>query len=92
MTEQQLSERLLEAFPDAAVDLSGEGCNFEIYVLSDAFEGQGSLERQRKVLSLFQAELSSGELHALSVSAKTHEEAKTTGPGPGLVGIDLGGG
>ena len=45
-----------------------------MYIVSDAMEGMGLLQRQQSILGLFKEELASGKLHALSVKAKTQKE------------------
>ncbi|MGI1670200.1 MAG: BolA/IbaG family iron-sulfur metabolism protein [Neptuniibacter sp.] len=69
-----IEERLLGEFPGAELDISGEDCNFSVSIISEAFEGKSLLDRQKRVLKLFEAELKSGILHALSVKAFTMEQ------------------
>ena len=56
----------------------GGESHFNIVVVSDAFEGQSRLARQRAVNALLKAELS-GPVHALSVKALTPGEAQAGG-------------
>ena len=84
MQEQEIIARITGRYPDASVDVSGEGCSFEVYVISPDFEGVKTLDRQRGILSLFSAELETGKLHALGVKAKTPAEMQG---GSGLVQI-----
>ncbi len=86
MTEEEIVARVKESFPDAIVDSAGADCNFELYVISAAFEGQGLLQRQRAVLGLFTEELKTGALHALSVTAKAPEEPTSA---PHLVQVTI---
>ncbi len=72
MTEDDIITRVKELYPDASIDVAGADCNFEMYVIADAFEGL--LQRQQSILGLFKDELASGKLHALSVKAKTQKE------------------
>lgn len=74
MEEQDIIERVRQLYPDAIIDLAGADCSFEMYVISDAFDGMNTLQRQQPILSLFKDELSSGKLHALSIKAKTPKE------------------
>ena len=75
MNQQDLISRIQALYPDADINVSGEGCNYEVNVTSPAFDGMKSLQRQRSILTLFNAEITSGELHALTVRAKTPQEA-----------------
>jgi acid stress-induced BolA-like protein IbaG/YrbA len=74
MNEQALKNRIKELYPDAEITVSGESCSFEVNVTSPAFTDMKSLQRQRSILTLFNQEIASGELHALTVRAKTPEE------------------
>lgn len=84
MNEQEIIERIRTLYPDAAIELSGENCSFEVYVVTEAFAGVKALERQRGILGLFDQELATAKLHALSVKAKTPAEL---GGNSGLVQI-----
>jgi acid stress-induced BolA-like protein IbaG/YrbA len=74
MTLEEIKSRLTDNFQGAQIDVSGEGCSAEVQITSDLFDGQRLLQRQRSVLSLFAEEIKSGEIHALSVKAKTPKE------------------
>jgi len=84
MEEQAIVARIAAAFPGALVDASGQDCNFEVYVVSESFAGRTTLQRQQSILALFQDELKTGRLHALSVKARTPAERATAS---GLVQI-----
>lgn len=84
MDEQDILSRIKSIYPDAIVDVSGENCSFEVYVISEGLRGQSTLQRQRSILDLFRDELKSGKLHALSIKARTAEEQSA---GAGLVQI-----
>jgi BolA protein len=74
MREEDITHRISESFPDAVIEVAGEDCSFEVYVISDGFAGLNMLKRQQAILSLFNKEITSGELHALGVKAKTPSE------------------
>lgn len=52
----------------------GGESHFNLVIVSNAFEGLGRLQRQRRVLDLLREELA-GPVHALSVRALTPAEA-----------------
>jgi BolA protein len=55
--------------------------HFRVRIVSDAFEGVGRVERQRRVYAALEAELK-GTVHALSLSALTPtEEARKAASG-----------
>lgn len=86
INETEITNRITELYPEAVIDVAGEDCSFEVYVITERFSGMNTLQRQKSVLALFKAEISSGKLHALSVKAKTPEEQSAVA---GLVQIQL---
>jgi len=71
MDAQKIINRIKNAIPDAEVTTDGADCNFSVTVVSPSFEGKNPLQRQRPIMALFNEEITSGALHALSVTAKT---------------------
>lgn len=86
MKEEEIVERIRTLYPDAVIDVAGEDCSFELYVVSEAFAGQNTLQRQKPILALFKDDITNGALHALSIKAKTPTEHEGQG---GLVQISL---
>jgi acid stress-induced BolA-like protein IbaG/YrbA len=86
MNESEIIARVRTLHPEAVIDVAGEDCSFELYVVSQTFAGQNILQRQKPILALFRDEIRNGTLHALSVKAKTPDEL--TGQ-TGLVQISL---
>jgi acid stress-induced BolA-like protein IbaG/YrbA len=78
MNEEQILQRIKTLYPEAAMEASGENCNFEVFIVSPEFEGMSSLKRQQSILALFSKELQTGKLHALGVKAKTPAELSQT--------------
>ena len=76
MTPEDIIARIKTAYPDAEVQTEGADCNFSVTIVSETFEGQNPIQRQRPVMALFKDDITSGALHALSVSAKTPQEAQ----------------
>jgi BolA protein len=50
------------------------GAHVRVVVVSAAFDGKSPLQRHRMVNDLFKAELASGAIHALQISAKAPGE------------------
>ncbi|MCU7810868.1 MAG: BolA/IbaG family iron-sulfur metabolism protein [Candidatus Thiodiazotropha sp. (ex Notomyrtea botanica)] len=74
MNEKELTTRIKDLYPDAEITVAGENCSFEVNVITPAFAEMKSLQRQRSILTLFNAEIATGELHALTVKANTPQE------------------
>lgn len=77
MTSDALKERLKIAYPDAQVDvfdLTGTANHYEVAVESKAFVGLSRIQQHQHVMAVFQAELKTGEVHALSIKTKVKTE------------------
>lgn len=73
MNLEAMKKRLLEAYPDAAVevvDLTGTEDHWEVYVESQVFSGKSRIQQHQDVMSVFGPELKTGEVHALSIKTK----------------------
>ncbi len=73
MSPEQMNQRLKQAFPDADIrvtDLNGGGDHYEVFVQSKVFTGLSRIEQHQKVMAAFQAELKSGEVHALAIKTQ----------------------
>ena len=75
MTELEI-KNLIEAGLDCqSVTVTGDGHHFEAFVVSSAFDGKRAVARQQLVYATVQPQISSGELHALSLKTLTPQEA-----------------
>ena len=69
-------ERLIEQGMSAqSVAVSGGEGKYTAEVVSDKFEGLNTLKRHKLVYACVNAQIASGELHALTIVAKTAAEA-----------------
>lgn len=75
MTLQEIQAKLEDAIDDAIVTMEGDGCNCSTTVISPTFEGMSLLARQKMVLAAVRSDIDSGDLHALSIKARTPAEA-----------------
>ena len=75
MTPDQIHQLIAAQMPDAAIEVSGGEGKYVAEVVSDAFEGLNTLKRHKLVYACVDAEIRSGELHALTIVAKTPAEA-----------------
>ena len=76
MTIEQIKDRIIKSLPDAMVDVSdltGTQDHIQVHVETSQFKGMALLERHRLIMDLFDTELKSGELHALTIKAKVKE-------------------
>lgn len=75
MTLQEIQAKLEDAIDDAIITMEGDGCNCSTTVISPTFEDMSLLARQKMVLAAVRSDIDSGELHALSIKARTPAEA-----------------
>jgi stress-induced morphogen len=77
MTPMQLKQRLETLAPHTSVevtDMTGTENHYQAVIVSPSFAGKMMLEQHRMVLGLVQAEVDSGEVHALTMKTYTPEQ------------------
>ncbi len=74
MTPEHIQQLIATRMPDAAVEVSGGEGKFVANVISDAFAGLTTIKRHQLVYACVNDEIASGELHALTIVAKTPAE------------------
>ena len=68
-------KKLIEAgISNAEAIVTGDGGKYEATVISPAFEGLSMLKEHQLVYKTVNAQIASGELHALTIKAYTPEE------------------
>lgn len=75
---EKILAKLKQEFPNAAIDLQVEGNRCLIQLVSDEFEGVTRVKRQQRVYSCLTDLLASGELHAVTIQAKTPVETQAS--------------
>ena len=72
MTANEMLERLKKSYPDSIVNvISDDNVHFDVVVESKAFTGLSRIEQHQHVMKVFDAELKTGEVHALSLKTKS---------------------
>jgi acid stress-induced BolA-like protein IbaG/YrbA len=74
MTPEQIQQLIAAHMPDAAVEVSGGEGKFIANVTSEVFAGLTTIKRHKLVYASVNNEIASGELHALTIVAKTPAE------------------
>jgi len=80
MTPEQLKSRIETLAPGTSaevMDLTGTLDHYKAIVISPAFEGMITIKQHRAVLALFDKEIASNEVHALTLktfSPKQYEQ------------------
>ena len=74
MDSQTIEQMISAGMPGAEVKVSGDdGVHFEAIVVSDAFEGKGTLQRHRMVYATLGTKMGH-EIHALGLTTLTPGE------------------
>lgn len=74
MTPQQIQQLIATHMPDAKIEVSGAEGKFVANVTSAEFDGLTPIKRHKLVYACVNAEIASGELHALTIVARTPAE------------------
>ncbi|HET8791261.1 MAG TPA: BolA family protein [Modicisalibacter sp.] len=63
---------LLESrIDDCEFSIQGEGCNFQVIAVGEAFDGLNPVKRQQLIYGALSEEIASGALHAVSIKTYT---------------------
>ena len=74
ISNEDVSILIKNEITDADVTITGDGYKYEAVVISEEFEGLSTLKRHQLVYSTVNSAITSGELHALTIIAKTPAE------------------
>jgi acid stress-induced BolA-like protein IbaG/YrbA len=74
MTPEKIQQLIAAKMPEASVEVSGGEGKFVANVTSDEFEGLSPIKRHKMVYACVNDEIASGELHALTIVARTPAE------------------
>ncbi|MCK9467911.1 MAG: BolA/IbaG family iron-sulfur metabolism protein [Porticoccaceae bacterium] len=74
MNPEDIKTLLATAFPDANIQVEGDGRHFNLVVVSSQFEGLRTIKRQQMVYAALNAEIASGALHAVNMRTLTPAE------------------
>ncbi len=71
MTEQDVTQLLVEAFPGAQIAVALDGGHVNITVISADFEGLRPVACQQRVYAPLASLIADGTLHAVNITART---------------------
>ena len=75
ISNEAVKAMILETLNDADVTVSGDGYKYETTVISPVFANLGKVKRHQMVYASVNSAITSGELHSLTITALTPEEA-----------------
>jgi stress-induced morphogen len=76
MTPEQIKNRLLETYSDAHVevtDLTGTLDHYQVVIRTNALKGMTRINQHKAVMSVFDQELKTGEIHAFTLKTSALE-------------------
>lgn len=74
MKPTEIKTRLQNFYNDGLVDvtdLTGTEDHYSVYIESKKFAGLSRIQQHKQVMAVFDAELKTGEVHALTIRTKT---------------------
>ena len=74
ISNEEVTKLIEASFPDATISVDGDGYKYETTVVSEEFAGLNTLKRHQAVYAAVNSAITSGESHALTITAKTPEE------------------
>ena len=77
MNASEVKTLLESSIPHCDVIAQGEGCNFQVVVVTSEFEGLSTVKRQQLVYSHLQEAIASGAIHAVTMKTYTPEQKNT---------------
>ncbi|EMM9454912.1 BolA family transcriptional regulator [Pseudomonas aeruginosa] len=67
MQAEDVKSLLQEKLPSTQVEVEGEGCNFQLNLISDELAGQSPVKRQQQVYAHLNAWIADGSIHAVTM-------------------------
>lgn len=67
-------KKLIEAqLPDTQLEVEGEGCNFQLLVISDSLAALSPVKRQQQIYALLNEQIADGSIHAVTMKFFTRD-------------------
>lgn len=89
ISHSEVEALILQKYPDATIEIEGQGCDLNIRVVSDQFSGQSMIVQHQGVMATLNQAIASGQLHAVSLKTQTPEQKQAQPASPGLLQIQL---
>jgi len=83
MQPSEVKTLLESRLDDCEFLIQGEGCNFQVVAIGDAFEGLSPVKRQQMIYAALADEIASGALHAVSIKTYTPQQWQAATPNQG---------
>ena len=73
MQSNEVKALIESRLEDARVEVEGEGCNFQLNVISDTLAALSPVKRQQQIYSLLNDYIADGRIHAVTMKFYTQE-------------------
>lgn len=73
MQSNEVKALIESSLADAQVEVEGEGCNFQLNVISDALAALSPVKRQQQIYALLNEYIADGRIHAVTMKFYTQE-------------------
>jgi|TARA_R110000751_G_scaffold77159_1_gene155603 acid stress-induced BolA-like protein IbaG/YrbA len=73
MQSSDVKQLIESSLADTEVAVEGEGCNFQLNVISDALAAQSPVKRQQQIYALLNDYIADGRIHAVTMKFYTQE-------------------
>lgn len=74
MNAQEVKQIIENHLDGSEVITAGEGCDFQVTVISDAFAGLMPVKKQQMVYASLNEHIANGTIHALTIKTYTPEQ------------------
>ena len=73
MQSDEVKALIESRLEDARVEVEGEGCNFQLNVISDTLAALSPVKRQQQIYALLNDYIADGSIHAVTMKFYTQE-------------------
>ena len=73
MQPHEVKNLIEQQLPDLQVEVDGEGCNFQLLLISDELAGMSPVKRQQQIYAVLNEPISDGRIHAVTMKFFTRE-------------------
>ena len=73
MQSNEVKQLIESQLPGAEVAVEGEGCNFQLLVISDELAKLSPVKRQQQIYALLNEQIADGSIHAVTMKFFTRE-------------------
>ena len=76
MNAEEVKLHLENTLPDCLIQVENQGNHFNVVAVGDLFDGKRAVQRQQLVYKALHEQISSGDIHAVTMKLFTQQEWK----------------